>query len=421
MKKRWIILYAILFFAICISPKLGLRNLLITADSRIRNAVLVTSPVENVIAGPDGWLFYKDSLDDYTGAAPMTDRALFDHAHTMAMFQNYCALAGAEFLYVGVPNKNTVEAEHMPPYYQKSESPSNWDRLHEYLEQEGVSYLDLKELLTGMTPRAGGLDVYLKRDSHWTNEGAAAGADAILDRLDIPHTDMTDADLTVRRDFTGDLAKMAYPADPGTEEQVYFEDMPEFTLISPEKTDDFFDPAILTQGSGDLNAVVYRDSFANALVPFMADAFSETLFTRGRPYDAGKVFTQEAGVVIVERAERFLPDDAGDPPKMMAFPAAETPESLRPVDCDVQIALPDEDTGEVFVRLSGSLPEDQLETESRVFVDPGDGLLYEAMPVHTDQDEGFVMYLQDDGSLNADPASLVQVYVGEDAEEEPKG
>lgn len=410
MRKKGIVIYVILFFVICLLPKIGANDVLITADSRIRNTVFQTSPVGNVTTGTDGWLYYKDSLDDYTGAGLLTDRQMFDHAHTMAMFQNFCQLLGSRFLYVCAPNKNTVVPEHMPAYARKSQEDSNWVRLHEFLDQEGVSYLDLAEGLKGLKSQAEGMEIYMKRDSHWSNEGAAYAADAILSRLEVPHTDMTDHKMTVRKDFTGDLAKMVYPAHPGTENQVYYEDMPEFELLSEAKTYDYFDPVVRTAGSGDENAVVYRDSFANSLVPFMAGAFSEALFTRGRPYDISEVLNEAASVVIVERAERFLPDDVGEPPLMSALPSAVSTNQLREADIAVSGKLSDYNPG--LVEFTGSLPENEIQTNTRIFVDTGDGNLYEAMPVNTDGQEGFVMYLSADNAAPEDAAGF-KVLIGE--------
>ena len=40
-----------------------------------------------VIQGKDGWLYYKDSLDDYLGQDLLSDRSLFNIAHMLSMTQ----------------------------------------------------------------------------------------------------------------------------------------------------------------------------------------------------------------------------------------------------------------------------------------------------------------------------------------------
>lgn len=59
---------------------------------------------------------------------------------------------------------------------------------------------------------------------------------------------------------------------------------------------------------------MYRDSFGNTLLPFFADAYANAYFSRGVPYQLSDVDTQNADTVVVERAERFLPEMAKNPP-----------------------------------------------------------------------------------------------------------
>ena len=66
-----------------------------------------------------------------------------------------------------------------------------------------------------------------------------------------------------------------------------------------------FDPKITTVNpvkEGSL--VMFRDSFGNALLPFMADAYSSAYFSRGVPYQMSEVDEKNADTVIVERADR---------------------------------------------------------------------------------------------------------------------
>jgi hypothetical protein len=41
--------------------------------------------------GSDGWLYYGGTLTDSPGASPMSDRALRNAAHTLALFQRFAA------------------------------------------------------------------------------------------------------------------------------------------------------------------------------------------------------------------------------------------------------------------------------------------------------------------------------------------
>ena len=87
----------------------GFRQQLVTANALINGKIFGVSTADGVIQGKNGWLYYKDSLSDYLGTEPMSERALFNVAHTLSMMQDYTEKSGAKFLFTIAPNKNTVK------------------------------------------------------------------------------------------------------------------------------------------------------------------------------------------------------------------------------------------------------------------------------------------------------------------------
>ena len=67
----------------------GFRQQLVTANALINGKIFGVSTADGVIQGKNGWLYYKDSLSDYLGTEPMSERALFNVAHTLSMMQDY--------------------------------------------------------------------------------------------------------------------------------------------------------------------------------------------------------------------------------------------------------------------------------------------------------------------------------------------
>ena len=111
--KKGKLIYSILFFAVCLCPSVGMlvdkagdffrkppafrvsfsqkqrrgrwnvewlsqagdyfqehfafRNELVTGNALLHGKLLETSTADGVIQGKNGWLYYKDSLDDYLG------------------------------------------------------------------------------------------------------------------------------------------------------------------------------------------------------------------------------------------------------------------------------------------------------------------------------------------------------------------
>ena len=59
------------------------RQELVTADARLRGSLFGVSTEDGVIKGTDGWLYYMDSLEDYLGSEVLSDRGIFNIAHTL--------------------------------------------------------------------------------------------------------------------------------------------------------------------------------------------------------------------------------------------------------------------------------------------------------------------------------------------------
>lgn len=433
--KKWKILYSILFFAVCLIPSLGMlaaktetssenrelskfpsfvteeglnvewlpqagdyfqdhfafRNELVTANALLNGKLLGTSTAQGVIQGTDGWLYYKDSLNDYLGVDLLSDRSLYNIAHTLSMMQENLQARGVDFLFTVAPNKNSLYPEHMPYYNSlKVTENNNLARLVPYLEKEGVAYADLYQAFQEEDEV-----LYHKRDSHWNNKGAAFAADILMSALEKEHDSYEDVEYQVREDYVGDLDEMLYPLATTPEEEIYYDKTLTYAVVGEIESN--FDPRITTVNPvKDGSLVMYRDSFGNALVPFFADAYANAYFSRGVPYQLSDVDTNQADTVIVERAERFLPDMAQSSPVLYgtSVKLEEEPEVLaKDGASDVQLLRQGEQ-----VSITGRVDHAYLDTESRIYLRINGAAVYEAFPMdlavgdETD-DGGFCLYL----------------------------
>ena len=398
------------------------RTELVSINARIQSCLGISAQ-EDVILGRDGWLYYRESLNDYTGSCQLSDRTLYDIAHTAAMTQEYCMFTGADYLFVVVPDKITLYPEYLPYYCaHKVADSSNRVRLKEFMEQEGVHYLDLTERLqeavrknkTDSEEEAFRLPtLYHRTDSHWTNEGAAVGADAILTELDTDHIDYLGAEAEIRTDFKGDLETMLYPAFPAKEEEVYYDPAPAYGYLNEVKST--YDSFIQTVSGGNgQSLLMYRDSFANALLPFLAENYSTGCFSRAVPADL--LFDMNScspTAVVVEHAERNIPGTAGPSVIMQALPSSLAPEDADLLQTDARIECKTEEANPYFTRVSGTF-DTAPDAGVRIYADPGDGTLYEAMPVflHDENKEGFVLYFPADTfPASEDLRRQVRVYL----------
>lgn len=370
----------------------GFRQELVTANALVQGKLFGVSAADSVIQGTDGWLYYKDSLDDYLGTNQMSGRALFNVAHSLAMMQAYVERQGADFLFTIAPNKNSLYGEHMP-YYDSSRvsEEKNLVNIKPWLEREGVHYADLYEMFQGQEEI-----LYHKRDSHWNNKGAAMAGDTLLDALGKQHLTFTEAPSERRTDFTGDLDEMLYPLALTPEEEIYYVGLDRFSYVG--EVESTFDPRITTVNpSAEGSLVMYRDSFGNALLPFLANSYADAWFSRGIPYQMTDLAEHQADTVIVERAERFLPDMAKNPPQMEAslmLPEGTVLETTAEVSGVLAVQQG------AYVKVSGVIDEAFLKEDSRICIQVN-GEAYEAFPATLElegesRDGGFVLYLSSD-------------------------
>lgn len=433
--KKGKLIYCILFFAICLCPSLGMlvtkqetssenrqlsefpspkteegkinvewlsqagdyfqehfafRNELVTGNALLHGRLLETSTADGVIQGKNDWLYYKDSLDDYLGQDLLSDRSLFNIAHMLSMTQQALEEKGVNFLFTIAPNKNSLYGDNMP-YYDKLKvsDQTNRENLESWLTTEKVAYADLYQALMEEDEV-----LYHARDSHWNNKGAALAADVLMDALGKEHDSYEGESYTVRRDYTGDLDTMLYPLASTADDEIYYDK--ETTYATVEEIQSNFDPRITTVNpvkEGSL--VMYRDSFGNALLPYMADAYANAYFSRGIPYQLMDVETHSADTVIIERAERFLPEMSQFPPVLTAKEISLTEDQeLQGSDGAVDVKIKPQG---MTAQLSGRIKEGLLDTDSRIYLKVN-GSVYEAFPMDVKvgenlDDNGFCLYL----------------------------
>lgn len=334
-----------------------LRQELISFDRLLTGMFFGTSEEDSVILGDSGWLYFTDTLADYTGIEPMSDREIWSAAKNLALMAEYCRENGKEFAFVIAPNKNSLYDEAMPDFGVKAQN-SDADRLMAQLAEWDVTTVDLFSAFEAEKET-----LYFAHDSHWNSKGAALGADLINDAFDVA-SDYFGGEFVAGQRHDGDLYAMMYPALKDPERDFSYEGKLEFSFSGNATRPDAL--VLNTQSDASGSLLVYRDSFGNLLFPYLADSYGVARFSRSTTYD----LTPEAEYVLVELVERNLDYLIANQP-VMASP-------VRKIDLPGKIA--GNITGEVskkggFTRVTGKLTG--LDEESAIYVACGD-TVYEA-------------------------------------------
>ena len=395
MKKSIGIIFVVLFFGLCLVPSLGLlsgrtntnsekrtlavmpdimtnqgingeftkqyddyftdnfafRSDLITLDAFLYADVLGQSVSDQVIVGKDGWLFFEPTVNDYKKTDLLTDNEIYRIYRTLCIQKMYLENNGIDFIFTAAPNKASIYGNYMPDRYLVEGGRNNFEKLTALFADQNFDYVNLHEVLQSGR-ETGSLQLYHKMDTHWNNAGAMLAFNALLTKvaaLDNAFLFDSGVDLIPRKEISwqGDLSGMLYPTANLLDMQYVFDVEKEYTAQRPIKS--LEDLTIRTAcPAGSLDLLMFRDSFANALIPLLSNAFASVNYSRAVPYDYTQI---EAGtdIVILEIAERNLPNIIKEAP---FIPARQIDLSVSLVQAGLETKVKTGDQGG-FIRIAG--------------------------------------------------------------------
>ena len=256
----------------------------------------------------------------------------------------------------------------MPFNYVPADRESNYEKLSAKLCEDEF-YFDMKAALTGLdSPTA----LYHKTDTHWNNFGAYAAHTMLMNELGKAPCG-TGNGWYVAHDRSGDLAEMLYPAEGAKDMQLHNDYVPEYEYTSHFRgLDDISITTSCKNGEGRL--VMFRDSYGEAILPFMAECFSEAEFLRAVPYRLGNL--KSGDTLIIELVERNIGNLQKYAPVMSAPIRDISDISPELYDGAKPELLQEESYG--LTHISGILPEECFTGEDhKIFVKTG-GTAYEA-------------------------------------------
>lgn len=347
------------------------RQELITADSAWKAGIFHTSSQEQVALGKSGWLFYAETLDDYTGADCLTQRQAYSIGRSLALAQAYVESQGASFLFTVAPNKVSLYPQYAPSGLVPGEVTSA-GQVEDALETEGVSYANLFKAFQDEEEI-----LYHRLDSHWTYRGAALAHDVLLEDLGLSG-DAFSKKGSYQATHSGDLYEMLYPASSLLDDQWQFEESLDFVYDTPIR--DVDDLRIQTSSDGAYgNLLMFRDSFGNTLHSLMAEDFGHALFSRAQPYNLGLMEEITADYVVVEIVERNLPL-LSQIPFIFPAPQVDLQEPVQPGDNQAVVQGTESPSTPGYLTITGWVSP--CDADSPLYLQTG-GILYEVSPVGT--------------------------------------
>jgi alginate O-acetyltransferase complex protein AlgJ len=300
----------------------GLRALLIRSYNATFRRWLGAFDAD-VIFGDDDWLYYHLAARDYRRATSFEPGRLDAWVRALRRRQEWLAARGIRFLFVVVPDKDTIYPEHLPPALVDRPPESLLDQLLRRLrEQTRVEVVDVRQPMLAAREQLGLL--YHPADTHWNDLGAWVGYTAIVERLArIGFPALSPLPLSAfdrgRMDSLRDLADMLGLHDryPGESPKLHLRTRRAHLHRTSGATSTFVPRETKVQVSEVADAslpraVMFRDSFATAMLPMLSQHFSRIVYVWSDDVDERFVEAERPDVVIAELLERKI---AGIPPE----------------------------------------------------------------------------------------------------------
>ncbi len=285
-----------------------LHNQQVEVLQTLRLEVFSEKNFPNVLIGEENWLYYtgEGNISDYQCVSLFTPSELDAIANRLADIHAQLSSRNIQFLLVIAPNKESIYPEYLPAEVRQIGSTCRIDQVLTVLrEQMDIQVLDLRApLLEAKSSH----QVYHRTDTHWNDFGAHLASLQILSLVQEHFPAITTHPLEdyqqETQEFQGDLAQFL-PFDTRFLEQK--------TVLSPLIPT----PTTITAGEGRTinantpdsglpRAIIFRDSFTDALIPFLAPQFEGVTFIHSFAVDLELVDEQQPDIVIYELAQRYL-------------------------------------------------------------------------------------------------------------------
>ena len=300
---------------------------------------------QRIVHGQDAWFYHfgDGTMRDHRGLEPFTPAELLHWQQVLEQRRNWLAARGIKYLFVAVPDKQSIYPEHLPARIRRVNEQTRMDQLVAHLQaHSSVEVLDLRPAL--LRAKAEEL-VYEQTGTHWNAYGAYQAYAAILERLAPRFPGLRPQPLS-----GFEIRKSTGPALPflwltGVTDH-YQEPVVELLPRTPRTavTVEQSRPPPGTGGYGfgsrlvretarpELpSAVVLHDSFVpTGLEPLLSEHFRRVVYLWQNEFDVWTIAQESPNLVIEEKVERYLSTNRpSNPAGLMGAPAGRPRQARR--------------------------------------------------------------------------------------------
>lgn len=308
------------------SDHFGFRKFLVRLSNILKKWVFQETTILNALVGKDGWLFIAegDMVDHYSGRLQFTPAQLYDWRVLLEKRQKWLAQRGIAYVFVVVPDKQTMYPEELPDWVVKVRPQTKLDQFFSYMRARStVPVLDLRDVV-GSARRA--MPTYFKTDTHWNHYGGFIGYQALIHAIarQLPVMNMEPMPLS---SFTptnelqpgGDLAGIL-GLNMVESNAWYLIPKPGLLQFNRKLSFQYTpDPVVIDNPQARGRALFFRDSFATCWRPFLGYNFNHVVCLWQFELNAPWIEREKPDIVVSETVERIF--NIQDPKELMKMEA----------------------------------------------------------------------------------------------------
>lgn len=225
-----------------------------------------------------------------------------------------------------------------------------------------------------------------------------------MNALELHHEDYSGVVPEPVKNENGDLNRMLYSFYGELEENYDYNLFRAYSYANDAESVE--DGWIITENPGGAGTLLmFRDSFANTLIPFLSNEFETVCYYKGEP-NALERYVESCAPdnVVIEKVERNISNYLENPPILMP-PEAELSVSFTIANIAATVLIEECINDINYFKISGTADQARMSDDSEILVKIG-GHIYRA---YQNGENGYMLYLKKDILENT--SESVQIYI----------
>ena len=263
-----------------------------------------------VVRGKDGWLFLDNDSNEFMkqqrGELLFTDEQLDRWRNVLESRVRWLRERGTAYRFLVAPNPHSVYPDKLP-FEIPAGTPRPATQLISHLEETGSDVPVVYPLAPLMERRDS--PVFTQTNTHWTDLGAFLAYESLMDSIggEVPVRRLRPDDVRFNEVVKGgDLGQKVEPVESS---------LHVFATLKKPAARMTHDNRVFLNGhridyecppAGHTVCLVFGDSFAHAMLPFIAESFGRVVFAHLATLDRELVREVAPDIVIRIMNERFL-------------------------------------------------------------------------------------------------------------------